>query len=74
MRAGKTLILNAKILFGDRTLQMLLLGVVLAAIFFVIAFEDKRFAVGVLLIGATTALIESKHYRQYKENAKKPGT
>jgi hypothetical protein len=45
---------------------MLLLGVILAAILFAIVFEDKRFAIGVLLIGGATALIESKHYRQYK--------
>ncbi len=66
-RAVQTFIQNTKDVFGDRLLQLLLLGVILTAFAVAFLFDNVRMAIGVLTVGGATAFIESKEYRNRKK-------
>jgi hypothetical protein len=74
-RSGEDMILGAlRILFqiaarilADRLLQLLLLGVVGAALLFAFVLDaDASIVFGVLVIGCVTAFVESAHHRRKK--------
>jgi hypothetical protein len=57
------LIGDAKAIFDDRLLQLLLLGSVLAAFVAFFVFDEPGLAIGVLAVGGSTAIIESHAFR-----------
>lgn len=73
MRRGRRSLSNAlgsvgrgtRAVLADRLLQILILGTIGAAFFFVIVLKADAFVVfGVLGVGCATAFIESAHHRK----------
>jgi hypothetical protein len=53
--------------FADRSLQLILLGVIAAGFLFAFIFDaDAYVVVGVVVIGFVTAFVESAHHRHRK--------
>jgi predicted lipid-binding transport protein (Tim44 family) len=68
-RLLEAFVLNAKDIFADGLLRLLLIGVILAAFVSLFIFGDAQIALGVLAIGGVTAFIESKEFRNRRKRA-----
>ena len=67
LRALGILFQSATRILADRLLQLLLLGVVGAALLFAFVLgADASIVFGVLVIGCVTAFVESAHHRRKK--------
>jgi hypothetical protein len=67
LQAFKTLLRSIGLIFSDRLLQVLLLGVIGAAFLFTFVLGADAYVVfGVLVVGCVTAFIESAHHRPKK--------
>lgn len=65
-RLIESLTLSIRDLFADRLLQLLFIGVILAA-FAAFFLDGAGLALGVLAVGGSTALIESKKFRSRRK-------
>jgi hypothetical protein len=58
---------NARAIFADKLLQLLLLGTIGAALFFALILKaDDSVVLGILVLGFIAALSESAHHRHNK--------